>query len=300
MEIPSNQEIIEKYINHYKSIQSQKMRRSNLNHFFQKSAFSGHIFDIDTSILIDYHENLDKSNDISLQTKKNKWNILTSFLKFTMEYYHKNKFIVVIPTKTVKWGVKHKKANSNKKVIATISELEQILLYFKVHNLKHYLIFRVFIETGMRKGELLSAKLSDLNINERYLDGLGKTGEKIHFFTKELKTPLTLYVNERKELNVDYEELFLTHSFKPYGDRAFNIILNKCCKRLGITKKITCHTFRRTINTYRKRMDCSLEDRKQLLGHKLKDVNVESYTFLDIQEHRNLYDKFNPYEKANF
>ncbi len=302
IEIPGNKEIIEKYINHWKSIQSQKMRSSSLNYFFQKFAFSGHVFDINTSILIDYHEFLDKSNEISLQTKKNKWNILTSFLNFTMEYFNAKgyNFIVVIPRKTIKWGVKHKKAKSNKKVIATISELEQILLYFKVHNFKHYLIFRLFIDTGMRKGELLAIKLSDLYINERYINGLGKTGEKIYFFSKELKTFLTLYVNERKELNVNYEELFLTHSFKPYGTRVFNLLLNDCRKSLGITKNITSHTFRRTINTYRKRMDCSLEDRKQLLGHKLKDVNVESYTFLDIQEHRNLYDKFNPYKKANF
>ena len=300
--VPDNQEIIKKYINHYKSIQSQKMRKSSLNYFFQKFAFSGHVFDINTSILIDYHEFLDKSNEISLQTKKNKWNILTSFLNFTMEYFNAKgyNFIVTIPRKTVKWGVTHKKPDSNKKIIATIEELEQLLNYLKVHNFKHYLIFRLFNDTGMRKGELLVAKLSDLNINERYINGLGKTGEKIYFFTKELRNQLTLYLNERVSLNVDYDELFLTKNFKPYGNRAFNKILGYALKNLGITKKITCHTFRRTINTYRKRMDCSLEDRKQLLGHKLKDVNVESYTFLDIQEHRNLYDKFNPYKRANF
>ena len=50
-------------------------------------------------------------------------------------------------------------------------------------------------------------------------------------------------------------------------------------------RNITCHTFRRTINDLRKDMGCPLEDRKILLGHKVRDVNVRSYTNSDYREY---------------
>jgi len=301
--LPTNKEIIEKYLNHYGSEQSKKMRKSSLNYFFGEKYFNyqKHIFKIDTPILIDYFDFLNNLSDISLITKKNKWHIITSFLKSTMEYYHEWIFIVIIPKFNLNWNIKHKKAKSNKRIIATIPELELILQELRKQNLKHYLIFRLFIDTGMRKGELLTAKLSNLNLDERYINGIGKKGEKIYFFTEGLRNSLKIYFNERKKLNVDFEELFLTNQFKPYGPRTFNLKLKYVRKKLGIEKNITCHTFRRTLNTLRKKLKkCPNEYAKILLGHKVQDVNIESYTILDIEDQRNLYDEYNPYENANF
>ncbi len=226
---------------------------------------------------------------------------MTSFLKSTMEYYHESKFIVIIPRYNINWNVVHKKPQSNKTIIATIPELEQILQELRKQNLKHYLIFRVLIETGMRKGELITAKLSGLHLNDRYIDGVGKTGDKIYFFSRGLRNLLKIYFNERKKLNINFGELFLTKQFKPYGTRSFNLKLKFVRDKLGIEKNITCHTFRKTINTLRKKLKkCPNEDAKILLGHKVQDVNIESYTILDIEDQRNLYDEYNPYDNANF
>jgi len=218
-----------------------------------------------------------------------------------MEYYHESKFIVIIPRYNINWNVVHKKPQSNKTIIATIPELEQILQELRKQNLKHYLIFRVLIETGMRKGELITAKLSGLHLNDRYIDGVGKTGDKIYFFSRGLRNLLKIYFNERKKLNINFGELFLTKQFKPYGTRSFNLKLKFVRDKLGIEKNITCHTFRKTINTLRKKLKkCPNEDAKILLGHKVQDVNIESYTILDIEDQRNLYDEYNPYDNANF
>lgn len=63
---------------------------------------------------------------------------------------------------------------------------------------------------------------------------------------------------------------------------------------------ITCHTFRRTINDLRRAMDCSNEDRKNLLCHRVNDVNIKSDTSSDYKRLRDLYEKWNPYEKVQF
>ena len=304
MNKPANQELVNHYLSFYQhSKQSVKMRKSSLKYFFNNKNFNyqGHIFDLTTQILKNYFKYLKNLDSVNITTRKNKWRILTSFLEFTKEdYSEKYNFFIVIPKKTINWeGSKNKKApiKSNKKVYATKEELKRILEYFETRNFKHYLIFRTLIETGMRKGELINAKISELNLEKQYLNTMkGKTGEKYYFFSEELPKLLKMYLNERKGINTNLECLFLTKKFKKYNDKRFNTILKEAYKKINITKRITCHTFRRTINDLRKDMECPNEDRKILLGHKTLDVNVESYTSSDFKKLRNLANKWNPYK----
>ena len=304
MNRPTNKALIDKHIDYITdSIQSRKTRKSALTYFFSKDRFNytGHVFDIDTTILLDYHNYLKKLKKISLQTKKTKWILLVSFLRFTMEYYHTFKFIVVIPSKTVNWGNNHKIANTNKNTIITPGEIEKLLEYFRQGNFKHYVIFRLFAETGMRKGELIKAKLSNVNFEYRYVKiDAGKTGLKYYEFSKEFSEKLRLWVKTREVLKVKYDNIFLTRMFKPYGTRAFNLILERACEKLGFEKNITTHTFRRSLNTHRKKLKkCPNEVCKRLLGHKTIDVNEASYTVYDFEDLVSLYDQYNPYENLN-
>ena len=64
------------------------------------------------------------------------------------------------------WGINHKQSIGNRNIITTPEELEQILYYPNLRNYKHYLIFRLLIETGMRKGELIKLSgIYDLNLS---------------------------------------------------------------------------------------------------------------------------------------
>ncbi|KKL07152.1 hypothetical protein LCGC14_2588880, partial [marine sediment metagenome] len=83
-----------------------------------------------------------------------------------------------IPSGTVSWLGANGNKRKEKEIIAKL-ELEQILNYIKPRNLKYYLIFSLFAETGMRKGELINAKYTELNPEERFLNSLkGKKDEK--------------------------------------------------------------------------------------------------------------------------
>lgn len=333
MNRPANKTIIIKYLNHYNhSPQSRKMRESSLRFFFGKSFpigngnfndkwvnYDSHVFDIDNEIIIDYFDYLKNLDTISITTRKNKWHIFISFLNYTMYVYRKHNFIIAKPPKefiSFENAIpKQNEIHSNRKIFATKKEIKKILDYLNAHNFKHYLIFRLFVETGIRKGELINAKYTELNPEERFLNPLkGKKDEKYYFFSKELAKLLGMYLKERKELNINNQILFLTKDLKKYSNRTFNLLLKGSISKnkkgneikhigvleaVGIDKEkrnITCHTFRRTINDLRKDIGCPLEDRKILLGHKVRDVNVRSYTNSNYKKLRKLYTEWNPYK----
>lgn len=314
----NNQELINAYINNYQhSKQSQDNRKSSLKYFFGEDYFNGtdieylipsdncinivkipnkHIFEITTSNLKEYFVWLKNLDTINITTKRNKWNILISFLNYTMEDHEE--FLIKIPKSSINWRGCNG-AGKEIKEIASKEELEQILQHFKLYNFKHYSIFRLLIETGMRKGELINAKYNDLDVKKRYIRTTGKTDDVAYYFSKDLAKYLNQYLNERKKLKLNTEILFLTKYRGKYSSRSFNLLLKNACKKLGIEKNITCHTFRRSINTYRKKIGCSNEDRKILLNHKVNDVNIESYLIYDHEEYLDLFDKYNPYENLN-
>ncbi len=317
MNVPENKEIIEKHLNHYQhSKQSVKTRKSSLNYFFDSKYFGygdfyipsdfslnvvffeKDIFEITTDVLIDYFNYLKQDKELSLSSKKTKWTLLRSFLNFTMEYYRKYNFVVVIPKHSINWnGIVHKEPKTNKNVVMNVKEIESILDYLKLRNFKYYLIFRIFAETGMRKGELINIDCNGVNKKKRYITTVGKAGKKAYYISKELTAFLELYVDERKLKNVETEALFLSSYSKRYRERQFNRYLKHVLEGLKIKKNITCHTFRRSLNTFRKVMGCPSEDRKILLNHKVRDVNLDSYVKLNYKQYLELFDKWYPYKE---
>jgi integrase len=224
-----------------------------------------------------------------------------------MEYYNAKgyKVYIVIPTKTISWkGAVHKtdEVDTNANVIATKGEIEKMLNYFKIRNFKHYLIFRIFTETGMRLGELVNAKYNEFNHKFRHFNlKEGKTDEKLYNVSKDLARIIRRYITTRKKMDINKEYLFLSNRLKKYSNRSFNLILSRARKKLGIKKNITTKTFRKTLNTLRKKeLGCAKEDRERLMGHKTNDVNINNYTIYDYKDNMELFDRYNPYINCNF
>lgn len=294
----SNEEVIEKYLNHYRhSPESMRMRKSNLNNFFGENhfGFSGNILEISKGDLYDYFDYLNHDPNISLTTKENKWRIMSSFMAFCMEYY--DDFMIVVPSKTICWKPTHKEANSNKDVIMDKQEVKKILAWLKDRNFKYYLIFRIFAETGMRKGELINIDYDNIDVEKRYIKTEGKRGVKVYYVSKELSELLEMYVEKRKDVKVETKALFLSTQLRRYSKRPFNRYLKDVLLQIGIEKNITCKSFRSTLNTMRKVMGCTREDRKILINHKTGDVNVEHYVKLNYEQFVELFDRWNPLKK---
>ena len=219
------------------------------------------------------------------------------FSRFFNQIKYSFNFLVVI-SKTVNWLG----ANGNHKIIKedlNNDELERILNYFKVKNLKYYIIFRLLAESGMRKGELINIKYQDVDLEKRLLKSKGKRDDVVYYFSKGLKIFLKIYLNSRKKISSDIQNLFITNRPTFYSNRAFNLMLKRACAKLGIKKNITCHTFRSTINGKRYDMGCPKETRKVLVNHKTGDVNMESYIKKEYKRFIALFDQYNPYKELN-
>jgi len=211
-----------------------------------------------------------------------------------MEYY--DDLVIVIPHYSVNWKPIHKKPKSNKDVVMNKEEVKKILDYNFRHNYQYYILFRLLAETGMRHGELLSIDYDMINTQNRYVETKGKNGRNVYYFSKGLAGHLEIYLKERMLRDAKTNVLFLSLQKKRYSPRSINNYLSNCLTILNIKKKISCHTFRRTLNTLRKKMGCPPEDRKILLCHKVNDVNFNCYVKLNYNDYLQLYDKWNPYK----
>ena len=295
----SNQQIIDRYLKRFShSKQSQNMRKYCLIYFFNPKFFGydGYIFNLKKRDVIDYFDYLNHLDSISLQTKQNKWMIFRSFLQFIMEYY--DDFLIVIPRYCIKWKPIHKTPNSNKDVVMTKEEVKKILDYMYNTNYNYYLIFRLLAETGMRIGEFLNLDYEDVNVKKRFVEAEGKTGRKIYYFSDGLANHITIYLKERMLKETDSNALFLSIQRKRYTLRTINHYIRNSILSLNLDKWISCHTFRRTLNTLRKRMGCHKEDRKILLCHKVSDVNFNCYVKLNYNDYIKLWDTWNPYKNV--
>jgi len=293
----TNQQIIDRYLKRFShSKKSQSTRKYALEYFFRSDNFgySGHVFNMTKRDVIDYFDYLNHLDTIALQTKINKWMIFRSFLQFIMEYY--DDVVIVIPRYSTKWKAIHKKPNSNKDVVMEKEEVKKLLDYMYYNNYNYYLFFRLLAETGMRIGEFLNLDCEDVNGKKRYVEAEGKTGRKVYYFSESLARHLEIYLKERMSKETDSNALFLSIQKKRYALRTINHYIRNCVIRLDLEKRISCHTFRRTLNTLRKRMGCPKEDRKILLCHKVSDVNFSCYVKLNYYDYIQLYDKWNPYK----
>lgn len=298
----TNKQIIERFLKRKKSKYTRINRGVSVNYFITEAHFgySGHIFDINKKVLIDYHDWLDDDVNLTLSTKKQRWNDLTCMINFVNEYYDEDmEKAIVIPKHSIGWSDNgHKESESNKDVVLTKKEVEKLLTYYKMSNHKLYLVFRILVETGMRIGEFSSIKIKDADIKKRILTVRGKTGKKAYYMTISLARELEYYINN---FSFTSEYLFTTKYGNPYSANCIRGQLkHDQKKKLKIDKRITAHTFRRTINTERKKMGCSSEDRKILLNHKAEGVNYSSYVKLNYEDFINLYDKWFPYINLNF
>jgi integrase len=295
----NNQALIQNYLEYYNhSQQSKKMRSSSLNYFFNSEHFNfqNNILDITTIQLKDYFVWL-KEQNISLTTKKNKWIILKSFIESLKEDYPN--FTVAFPKRNINWGKEHIRAKSNKDVFMTRNEVKQLLDYFKTHNYKLYLAFRLLAETGMRQGGIVNALYQDINVEKRLTEVFEKNNQEfpnVYYFSQNYAIHLEMYLNQRKSMKVSSKNLFLTNRLDGYSLDRLNKILHNVCKILRISKNITCHTFRRTLNNLRNELGCDNMNQKILLNHKINDVNYTSYTQKDYEKFIKLYDKWNPYK----
>lgn len=153
------------------------------------------------------------------------------------------------------------------------NELEQL---FSVANLndpkgqRDQLLLELLYATGVRVGELVTIRLSDVHLENETIQVLGKGNkERLVSFGDYAKDALKLYLQDgrRKLLKEETDYLFLNHLGKPLTARGVRFILNELIKKTSLQKKISPHMIRHSFATHLLNEGCDLFTVQQLLGH---------------------------------
>jgi len=189
--------------------------------------------------------------------------------------------------------------------VLSLEEIERLL---KAPNLQEPLGFRdrtmleVLYATGMRVSELVSVKLSDLNLNLGFVKIKGK-GEKerlvplgevaFEFLMEYLERIRPLFANQKSK-----DFVFLNRRGGPLTRQRFWQIIKHYAKLSGIElSKISPHIIRHSFATHLLEGGADLRALQLLLGHSSL-LTTQIYTHLDFKKLKETYQKLHPRAKS--
>lgn len=166
-------------------------------------------------------------------------------------------------------------------------------------------IIEVLYSCGLRVSELLGLKISDIYLDEQFINVIGK-GDKQRLVPispsalKEIKLWLdTRRLIDVKKGNEDY--VFLNKRGTKLSRVMVFYIVKELAEKAGVQKNISPHTFRHSFATHLLEGGANLRDIQEMLGHS-SILTTEIYTHLDMNLLRDnilLYHPMNNKGKRN-
>lgn len=174
------------------------------------------------------------------------------------------------------------------KVIKTVSELELEKLFNELTKperldtftgRRDLAIISMLVDTGIRRGELLSIKRGDLDLDHNRAIVEGKTDRRVVSFSDLCRVALTQYLAEKVLSDLpDNYALWVTDEMLPLGYAGFGSLIRRLEAATGVD--FHAHKLRHTFATTMAQQKVSLIDLKELMGH-------SSITTTEMYIHRN-------------
>ena len=160
------------------------------------------------------------------------------------------------------------------------------------------LLLEMLYATGVRVGELVNIKVSDIDLGRRNILILGK-GNKERYVTygDYCDEILKLYLNEGRVLlnTKDSDYLFLNKNGGNLTERGVRFILDNLIDKTSINKKISPHMIRHSFATHLLNEGCDLLTVQKLLGHEsIKATQI--YTHVTTDRLKEVY--YNSFPRA--
>ena len=150
--------------------------------------------------------------------------------------------------------------------------------------------------TGIRVTELITLKLSDLNMQMGYLICRDGSKERMIPFGNKAKNAVFKYMeNARNALLVEYDTdvLFVNCSGQPMSRQGFWKLIKYYADKAGIEKEITPHTFRHSFAAHLLENGADVQSVQKMMGH--ADVSTtQMYVEMQAGNVRDVYKKFHP------
>jgi len=164
---------------------------------------------------------------------------------------------------------------------------------------RNALILEMLYATGIRVGELVNIKVSDIDKYTHTIKILGKgRKERIVFFGSYCEDALELYLHDgREELKKGPNNyLFLNKNGTQLSSRFIRKIIDDAVRKCAIDYHISPHTLRHTFATDMLKEGADLMTVKELLGH--SSINTTGiYTHLSNEHLKKVYNFAHPRSK---
>lgn len=157
-----------------------------------------------------------------------------------------------------------------------INKMKQFL--YGKENKRDYCIFVVGINVGLRAGDLLALRISDVTNGEKIFDEVTvkeqKTGKtKTFALNKSAKEAIKIYLKTRIADGLD-DYLFKSRKGGHLGVRPLHHIIKTLTKDLGIKGNYGTHTLRKTMAYHRYINNVPLETLQKLLNHSSSAITL--------------------------
>jgi integrase/recombinase XerD len=162
-------------------------------------------------------------------------------------------------------------------------------------------ILEVFYATGIRKEELRSLTVTDLNLDEGLLRitlGKGACDRMVPLGNLAIAALRSYLHQARPQLLGTHctDRLFISYRGKPMDPHTLGSLVKKHAQAAQIKKLVTPHVWRHTCATHLVQNRASLRHVQDLLGHKSL-ATTERYLRLTITDLKEAHVKFHPREQ---
>ena len=155
-----------------------------------------------------------------------------------------------------------------------LEKQEVELLLNNIKNNYHKIIIAFLYSTGLRVGELVSLKVEDLNLKERY--GIVRKGkgnkDRIFIVSERLVSIIAQIIVNNNLSKKDY--LFINNRRTGYSVKSIQKIVKDAQKKAGIKKNVHPHTMRHSFATHIIEQGESISEVQALLGHKSPETTM--------------------------
>jgi integrase/recombinase XerD len=168
------------------------------------------------------------------------------------------------------------------KVLPNVLSKEEVRLILEAHsNVKHKMMLSMIYSCGLRCGELLALKPSDIDSKRNIVLLKNAKGKKDRI------TPLSPKILEMLR---DYYKVYkpTTYLFEgqtkgcAYDDRSLQQVLKQALVKVGISKPVTLHWLRHSYATHLLESGTDLRYIQELLGHR-SSKTTEIYTHVSTK-----------------
>ncbi len=165
---------------------------------------------------------------------------------------------------------------NKEKALPTVLNTEEVIRILKgIENLKHKAILTLIYSSGLRVSEAINLKIKDIDSERKQIRIVHGKGKKDRYTLLASKTLdlLRLYFKTYKPK----EFLFEGQDGGQYSTRSIQALFQEICTKVGIHKRVTVHTLRHSFATHLLENGTDLRYIQTLLGHE-SSKTTEIYT----------------------